>query len=191
MTKLELFLKDLTSKRMLHETSRRADEALNSFLASWTLEECKGGFSSVPARFYRDVLKSVLRLPADYEGDLAFEDSAVREILKKKYGPNGHMAAWDVWRTGQEGGQYRILRDIAQGLAEECIAREIAARVGTFLDGLTVEDQIAAAREYIEKYSHLLPTEHTEGGAVRLVARFSEVLKEHPRILARFERVGR
>ena len=136
-------------------------------------------------------MKTILRLSADYEGDLAFEEAAVRELLKKKYGPNGHMAAWDIWCTGQEGGQYQILRDIARGLAEECTAREIAARVGTFLDGLTVEEQIAAAREYIEKYSDLLPPEIAEGGAVRLVANFRNVLKEHPRTLARFERVGK
>jgi hypothetical protein len=48
MTKLELFLKDLTSKRMLHETSRRADEALNSFLASWTLKNAREVSARLP-----------------------------------------------------------------------------------------------------------------------------------------------
>jgi len=56
---------------------------------------------------------------------------------------------------------------------------------------LSVEEQLAASTEYLQKYGHLLPSELTEGSAARIRANLPKVLEEHPHLIQRLRQVGR
>lgn len=94
-------------------------------------------------------------------------------------------------RTGKEGGLYRVLKTVADQMAEEYAQNEISGRIYDYWNRLTTDEQVAATDEYINKYGHLLPAELTEGSAARLKANFPKVLEEHPKIIRRMRRVGR
>jgi len=113
-----------------------------------------------------------------------------QRMLMKEYGRSGEKAAFEMARTGNDGGLYAVMRAIGRGMAEEAAEAEIAARIQDFLDRLSPDEQIAVAREYISKFGRLLPSELTEGSAARVVANFPKVLQEHPRLMQRTRRVG-
>jgi len=76
-------------------------------------------------------------------------------------------------------------------MAEDYAQNEISARVNDYWNRLTVDQQLTATDEYLEKWGHLLPSEFTDGNAARLKAHFPNVLKEHPGIIRRMGRIGR
>lgn len=165
---------------VIEETQADVDEAVNSFsaparVATWD------EFHEVIARFYRHVENEVLRISMDC--DVSFDRSNADRVLA---GVFGHArVAFDLARSGQEGGMFKVLRTLAQGMAEAYSEREIGARVADFLDGLSFDEERAVAREYIERYGHLVSSELMEGSPAYVQANLQRVLAGHPRIVQR------
>jgi hypothetical protein len=109
----------------------------------------------------------------------------------KEYGTNGEKAAFEMVRTGSEGGLYKVLKGVAKQMIDENAGNEIIARITYFWDNLTVDEKIEVTNEYIYKYGHLPPSELTEGSAARIRANFIKVLKEHPKLIKRMKKIGR
>jgi hypothetical protein len=109
----------------------------------------------------------------------------------KEYGTNGEKAAFEMVRTGSEGGLYAVLKAVARRMINEYAGNEISARISYFWENLSVDEQIEATEEYLGKYGHLLPSELTEGSAARIRANFIKVLEEHPNLIKRMRDVAR
>lgn len=191
MSDLDHLLENLHPSRTLDETSARADHALNTFPVSHAMTEDFVRFQGLLTRFCLHVQKTILRLRSSYEGDPDHDWWLCCQMLAREYGrSNAWKAAFECVRTNNEGGIVRVFRCVAQGLAEEYSTREISARARHYLNQLSHRDKMAAAREYVAKYGHLLPSELTEGSAARIVDNFAEVLALHPRLLRKLRKVG-
>jgi len=189
-TKLDKLLAFISPEKTIVETYNRANEAINTFQASARIENWDE-FRYCMAQFLQHIDFCVLRLSKPV--DLSFNHylSWFPHVLIKVYGPNGEKAAFEMARTGNEGGLYSVLKAVAMHRAEEYSQSEILAKVGAFLDSLSVNEQHDACSEYISKYGHLLPSEITETNAIRIRANFRKVLEKHPRLLLKFHSVGR
>jgi hypothetical protein len=106
-------------------------------------------------------------------------------------GSSGDKVAFELARTGNEGGLYHVLRKLASRLAEEYAGNEIRARISDWWHRLSVPQKFAAMDEYLAAFGHFLPSELTEGTAARLRADFPKVLAQHPYLMQRFRRLGR
>ena len=194
-SKLELLLDSIHPSRIIDETERRVDASINAFpfVASsvTTWEE----FRSVVGSFCVYVENNVLGRGAGgqiSEAERGFGWGRVSAgILSRAYGPSGDKAAFEMARTGHEGGLFAVLREVGRRMAEDYAKGEIAARVAAYWHSLTPDEQIAAGQEYLRTYRELLPSELTEGSAARIRGSFWKVLEEHPWALKRLRRVGR
>ena len=142
------------------------------------------------ADFFAHVEAKILRL---HHGpvDVDFHWGRCAQLLRHIYGASGSKVAFEMARTGNEGGLFAVLRAVALRMAEEYSENEISARVGLYWERLSVDEQISATTEYLQKYSHLLPSEMTEGYGARIRANFPKVLAQHPQVLRRTRRLGR
>ena len=190
-TRLELLLRSIDPARTLDQVSARQDQALNSFRINIALIDRWPVFQQCLARFYRHVLATTLRARRPGSLPLAPCWGKCVQVLQKAYGSNGEKAAFEMARTGAEGGLYAVLRTIAGRVAEESAHNEIAARVQCFWNGLSVNEQLEVASQYVKRYGHLLPSELTEGSAARIRASFCSVLEKHPAMIRRLRRVSR
>jgi len=111
-------------------------------------------------------------------------------MLEKEYGSNARTTAFEIARTGQEGGLYSVLKAVAKGMTHEYVANGIGSRVSAYLNSLSVAENLADSEEYIKKYAHIIPAEMREGSAARLRAYFHKVLEAHPFLLRGTRRVG-
>jgi len=111
------------------------------------------------------------------------------QLLVKEYGSNGDTTAFEIARSGTEGGLYAVLKAVARQLADEYAMNQIRANISDFWESLSVDEKLEVSKEYLEKYSHLIPSELMEGGAVRIRTFFWEVLEEHPRIVKKLRDV--
>jgi len=190
-TDLERLLQQLDPDRTIEATYRRADEAINSFPLRQARITQWNEFRGCLVEFIGHVEARILRMERPVRGMFDFRWDRATEILIKIYGRNGEKAAFELARTGNEGGLYGVLKAVAMRVADDMSQTEIAARVGAFWDTHTPQEVLGAAREYLAKYGHLLPSELTESTAARVQANFLKVLENHPKLVQRLRRVGR
>ena len=190
MSKLEALLHEIHPARTLRETNRRLDEAMNAFdgrspqITDW------GGFRACMVRFLHHVETHLLRMRQACPGGLALDWGRSSRLLERAYGASGAKAAFEMARTGSEGGLYAVLKRMGALMADEYARNEISARVHAYWNGLSLDEKLAAPGEYLDAYGRILPWELTEGSAARLRANFVKALEEHPRLLERLGRLG-
>jgi hypothetical protein len=189
--RLKRLLESLDPDRVLDETAARADRAINSFRTDGAAITDWDRFQQCMSRFCRHVEATVLRLNDRIDVSEEFYCGRCSHFLTAAFGRSGEQAAFEMARTGNEGGLYAVLKAVAQAMLREYGSNEISGRVLSFWNGLSSDEQLAAAQEYIEEYGHLLPSELTEGSAARLKGNFVRVLEEHPRLMRRLRQVGR
>ena len=190
-TKLDKLLENIDPEKTITETYNRANHALNTFNYSAAQIEAWNDFKCCMENFLRHVDSCVLRLrkPLDVASDY-YWPHCVR-VLLDIYGINGEKAAFEMARTGNDGGLYAVLKAMAMRVTEDYSKNEIKARVNQYWNDLPVDEKLEAADEYIEKYGHLLPSELTEGGAARIRANFPKFLEKHPAMIQKLRGVGR
>lgn len=189
-TKLEQLLADIDPSRTCDQTLARADDAINSFSGTSGKITDWNKFSQYMAGFTAHVEAKILQLhPCPVGSD--FYWSKCVQMLCLIYGPNGDKAAFEMTRTGKEGGLFSVLRTVALRMAEEYAENEIVARIADYWKKLTLDEQLCVTDEYLEKYGQLIPSELTEGSAARIRANFPKVLAQHPHIIRKTRRLGR
>lgn len=190
-TELDRLLESIDPSHTIDKVSADVDRAINTYTMDRAIIEDWDEYERLLADFFHHVETVVLRLGSGSHDDRELYWARCSNILKKKFGPSGHKVAFEMVGTGKEGGLFRILRTIAEQMIENYAQNEISARISDYLASLTVDEQLAAADEYVSKYGHLLPAQFTDGNAARLKAHFPEILKEHPKIISRMRRIGR
>lgn len=189
-TKLDELLELLRPQRVIEETFNRANEAINTFPIRVAQIQDRDEFCSCMVAFLRHVDGRTLRLRGAVGTD-EFLWLRCAQILRRIYGTSGEKTAFEMARTGNEGGLRKVLTAVAMHLAEDYSRNEIAGRIAVYWNSLSASEQLDAASEYLAQYGHLLPSELTEGSAARVRANFPKVLEEHPRLLQRLSRLGR
>jgi hypothetical protein len=191
MTGLDQLLESIDPRRTLDETDARVDEAVNSFPLSKAELKQWDEFRLCLIHFMHHIETAVLQVRTMPEASLDFAWGRCVRLLVHEYGRTGEKAAFEIARTGNEGGLYAVLKGLARRVARQYGEREVAAKVGSWWTTLSIEEKLAATDEYLEKCGHLLPPELTEGSAARIRANLPKVLEEHPRLLQRMRRLGR
>lgn len=191
MTKLDQLLASIHPQQTQEVVHRRADEAINGFRIRANIV--------TDAIVYRDILSCFVEhldrhlrlvpIHVDRPRDMLWQRAV--EVLRKKLGPRAELAAFDMARTGAEGGLYAVLRQLALEAARQQVRKEIDQRVDCFCQRLTAAEYLAAGEEYLQKHGHLLPHEMTRGSAGRPRVNLQELLKRHHQALATLNKVAR
>lgn len=190
-TKLDKLLCSISPEGAIEDVFNRANEAINTFHTETVQIVEWDHFRHCMSEFLRHVEACTLRLSGPVKASSDFYWSRCAYVLLKIYGSSGEKAAFEMARTGNEGGLNAVLRAVAMHVAQGYAQNEIYAKVSIYWKSLCVDEKLDASSEYIAKYGHLLPSELTEGGAGRIRANLPKVLKEHPRLVQRIRRVGR
>ena len=111
-------------------------------------------------------------------------------ILHDLYGENGEKYAFELARTGKEGGMFKVISDVAGALLGQWEETGIKARISQWWESLDVDDRLEVTRDYVRRYSNFWPSEMAEAGGVRLRVNFPKTLLQHARLLRQL-RCGR
>ena len=190
-TKLEQLLANIDPAKTYDQTFARANVAVNAFGMNSAQITNHDEFIDCLTQFFCNVEAAILKVNISVYSDYEFQWARCRQLLCQLYGPNGEKAAFDMARTGNEGGLYAVLKAVALRMAEEYAEHEITARVTDYWNQLSPKELLAAMDEYIDLYGHLLPSEMTEGGGARIKGNFLKVLNHHPKLLRTMGDVGR
>ena len=190
-TKLDRLLEEIDPSRTLDKVSAKVDEALNSFTVTKATIKSYDEFRDFFTKFFLHVETVYHRLPPDFLDYRKFPWNEKAAFLEKAFGQGGELAAFQIAKTGKEGGLYGLLKKVADQMVEERAQPMISACIFHYTESSSVDELLAAPYEYLRKYGHLLPAELTERGAGRLRSNFLSVLEEHPRMIQRIRRIGK
>ena len=190
-SQLDSLLDDIHPSRLSEKYGKWADDALNSFGMEAAQIEDWDRFRHFLIKFHHHVESRILQLSLPYHGGTDFEWGRCVQVLMRAFGKNGDHAAFEMARTGNEGGLYAVLRKMAEVMAGHYGQNAVEARISIYWSSLSVAEQFAAIDEYLAKYGYLLPSELTENGAMRIKCNFIKVLEEHPKIIQRLREIGR
>ena len=190
-TKLDKLIQSIDPSISLDQVSHRVNVALNSFQMKRGIVKNKKEFKSVLTEFFRHTENTILGICHRCSEHPDIDWGRCSHILKKAYGANGVTTAFEIARAGTEGGIYAVFKAVARQMTEEYAMNEIKARVSSFWEVLSIDEKMAVSKEYLEKYSHLIPSELMDGGAARIRAFFWKVLEEHPRIVRKLRHIHR
>jgi hypothetical protein len=190
-SRLDTLLASIHPDRTIEENERRANDALNSFTMPGGTVPDWPVFRDCVTRFVCHAENVMLRPRHPLDVNPAMHFGKACRLLMKAFGPDGEKTAASMAIYGVEGGLYHVLKTLAQGLAKEFSGNTIGGRVSAYLNSLSVEEKLAAAKEYLEEYGHLLPADVTDGGAARVLGFFPKFLQSHPEFLRRLRNVGR
>lgn len=190
-TELDKLLGSISPEETIVKTFNRANEAINTFHPRTALIENWNEFRDSMAEFLRQVERHSLRLRGSIDISSDYYWSQCVRVLLKVYGSSGEKAAFEMARTGNDGGLNAVLRSIAMHVSEGYAKIEIQGRVNAYLRNLSNDQQLAASCEYLAKHGHLLPSEMTEKSAARIHANFGKVLQKHPWLILKIHDVAR
>lgn len=104
-------------------------------------------------------------------------------LLEREYGANAHLHAFDIARSGAEGGLWGILQTLARLTQEQMFERLSLVVVTSYWQSTSAEQLVKDAHDYLKEYGHLMPGEMTEGSQAFLLGNFRKVLLEHPNLI--------
>ncbi|MCK4342367.1 MAG: hypothetical protein KAY37_11665 [Phycisphaerae bacterium] len=154
-SKLEALLARIHPNRTIDAITRDVDAALNSLSACPALITKWPEFVALMGRFHRHIEARILHLPDGVSaGDMEFSWSRCIGILNRAYGSSGPKAAFEMARTGNEGGIYAVLRKVADLTAEEYVSNTIGACVWNYWNSLSTDEKLSAnsGRAFIGYY---------------------------------------
>jgi hypothetical protein len=190
-SKLDTLLESIDPSRTYDQVSARVDQAVNTFALGRATINDWDEYENLLAEFFRHIETVVLRIIPGAPSEKEFYWTRCSNLLNRAFGPSGYKAAFEMIRTGKEGGLYRILKTVSDLMAEDYAENEISALIADYWNNLTRDEKLAVPDEYLCKYGHFLPGELTEGSAARVRANFPKVLEEHPKIISRMRQLGR
>ena len=178
-SRLEYFLEGVHPSRTIQEISRRADEAVNSFLIEYDLYDRGISFQTFMTEYLRYLQKNILNIPSTPDNDSIYCWGMCLNIFKRLYKNGAEKTAYDIFRSNTEGGRRKLLNDFAVKVGEHYANNEIAMKAEFFWNNLTHEEKFEVVKEYIEKYHHLIPFELRDGFPGRVYDNFTKILIKH------------
>lgn len=190
-TALDRCLDAIHPDRTRDAIQRRVDEALNGFTVATNIVNDAIEYRELLSRFVERLDRLLGLLPKDGQSPEWMLWGRAVQLLRSTYGPRGDLAAYEMQRSGVEGGLLGVLRKVAAAAVEERVKADVSAWVTSFCGRLSADEYLQVGAEYIRKHGHLLPAEMREGHALRPRLNLIELFKAHHALLVETNRVGR
>ena len=190
-TKLDKLLKAIDPEMTIETCFRRADNAVNTFAFRCAQIDKWDKFTECMGELLRHLYYHILRMKKPHDAPVSEFWPKCAHILIILYGINGERTAFDITRTGNEGGLYSVVKNVTMWVAEDFSKNEVSAKISAYWRNLSIDEQIDASTEYIAKFGHLLPSELTEESALRIRMNLPKFLNKHPYLIKQTRQVGR
>jgi hypothetical protein len=189
--KLATLLERIDPRRTLDDADRRIDDAINSFPIPTGVLTRWEDFQRCVVHFHRHAEQKILGISAPIAGSDEFHWGRCLGMLMKAFGRNGEKAAFELTRTGVEGGINRVLREMARAMSEDYGKNWVETQIWNYWNSLSMAEKLAAPDDYLRQFGHVIPSEMAECSAGRIRANFPKFLIEHPGLVRRLRDVAR
>jgi hypothetical protein len=187
-TRLEELIESIDPSRTIDRASAAVDDAFNSFRHENPIRSFDD-YEDFMAKFVFHIERGVLKFGSNVPYDKGIWLARYSHLVKEGHGPDAWKWNYEKIITGQNGGLYQLLKDVAAMILQDRSGKEISARVWRFWESLTDDEKLETANEFLQKFGRMLPSEYNGGGgAYLLVMNFTRVLEKYPQLLMEMRR---
>ena len=190
-TKLDCLLEAIDPAQTLDRVASRIDEAVNSFVFTCARVDSFDHFENLMADFYNHLSGQLLGLRGQRPWGQQMSWGLCVKLLTAEYGERGRKVAFEMARNGINGGLSAVCKAVARRMVNDHADNLVKVKVSEYWHGLTLQEKLAAPKEYIEKYSSLLPPEAVSDDGIQVQASFPQALSQHPHLIRRLRSLGR
>ena len=186
-TRLEDLIESIDPSRTIDRVSAAVDDAFNSFRNDdpiTTFDE----YCEYMSKYVQHIEQIVLGFRSNDSYDKEFFWTRYSNLVNSGSDPEAWKWNYEKITTGQDGGIYKILKDVAAKILEDRSKREISARIWNLWNSLTDDEKLDTVDEFVDLLGHLLPTKYTGGNAAYLKMNFPRVLESYPQLLMELRR---
>lgn len=193
MSQLDELLDRIDPRKTIDHGNVLLDKALNSYSFAKSQVDNNDEFMKVCGDFYWHVESTLLDLGPSVSPNDKMKQSFALNLLIDIFGRQNTDTAYRIASSGVEGGLFGVLRKMGEAMAKKHVDTQIAVEVSEFISRLmkNLPEYHATAREYAQKYGHLLPREALEDNAIYIAINFGKILNSHPYMVKRMREIGR
>jgi hypothetical protein len=188
-SKIDELLAKIDPSETIGVSRGQMDRALNQFSFKLGMVRDFSDYCKYLAEFYCQVETICIsrRIPVNEKMDYF----RCAQILTEEYGSKGEQFAYEMVKTGADGGQYTILNLIARKTVHKYSRNIVRSHVDSFIRSLSFNERLEAAAEYRRRFGSMLPCLYVNGSVAVLAANLEKILEEHPFAIQRLHRVLR
>ncbi len=189
-TKLEELLKKIDYENLIGASENELNRVLSNYRREKNIVDNYDEFEECLIEFTSKLLNTFFHFkhPVEHPSSVMFTNAL--EYLKKEYPNNTKFTVYDIMHSGAEGGVYMILKVIKDQMLDQAFRKGIDNFVNEYLSNLNYETRNAAVKEYLEKYSDILPQNYKDD-PMSVLIHFDKVLLEHPRMIKRIRELNK
>lgn len=193
MSQLDELLDRIDPRKTIDRGNALLDEALNSYPFAKSQVQNQAEFMKICGDFYWHVESTLLDLGPSISPNDKMKQGFALGLLCDIFGKQNTDAAYQIARSGVEGGLFGVLRKMGEAMAKKHVDTQIAVEVSEFINRLmkNLPEYHATAKEYAQKYGQLLPREAREDNAIDIAISFGKILNSHPYMVKRMREIGR
>ena len=186
-TRLEKLIESIDPSRTIDRVSAAVDDAFNSFRNRNPIRTFDD-YREYMSKYVQHVEQIVLKIKSNDPYDKEFFWTRYSNLVNSGNDREAWKWNYEKITTGQDGGIYKILKDVAAKILEDRSKREISARIWNLWNSLTDDEKLDTVDEFVDLLGHLLPTKYTGGNAAYLKMNFPRVLESYPQLLMELRR---
>ena len=190
--KMDKLLAEITPEKTLDKYEARMWKVLNRYPFPPGPFNDREAFEMEIARLEQHIMHSWADVVPKLEPSEIpiLRDLGVTRLLNC-FGSDGHRVAFEMARTGIDGGFRAVAKAMADNAAHQFATNIIGCSVHEYWNSLTVKEQLAATEEYYTRIQHMLPP---SGLISPFDARYSwqpsETIARYPYLIRRFRQAS-
>lgn len=186
-TTLEILIKTIDPSRTIERVSAAVDEAFNSFKDNSPIRAFDD-YGKYMSKYVQHIEQIVLKFQSASPYNQEFFWGRYVNLVSGGY--ERETWKWNYRRimTGEDGGLYGVLKEVASLILKDRSGNEISSRIYTFWNSLDTQEKFAAIDEFIRKFGNTLPSKFTDGRTIYLKMHFPQFLEKYPQFLLEMRR---
>ena len=185
--KMDKLLAEITPEKTLDVYEERMSNVLNRFPFPAGPLNDREAFEVEIARLEHRFMFSARATPPNLEADeIPFHRSHGLSRLLDCFGPDGDRLAFEMARTGIDGGFRAVAKAMADNAAHQFATAIIGCRVYDYWDSLTVDERVAATYEYSNRIRYMLH----QGLIPSIYTQPQAALGRYPHLIRRFRQAS-
>lgn len=178
-TKLQQLLDKIDYKNLFEADKRRVERVLSQYRSKRNTVENHDEFKKCLVEFVGQIYGAIINVPNGFRSaSNSHMFSLAIDFLKSKYQGNTEITVYEIMHSGAEGGVYQILKTLAQIMTDKIYLDGVEHFIARFLDEISYDERTVYAKEYLNKYAYILPSNYKNDPNMVLIS-FDKVLREH------------
>ena len=190
MTKLKILLNEIEYGNKWKTYELKIEEVISNYNLHENTVKTYNEYRKLLANFMKQIWAAFFDNPNSINHiDEGILINKALETLKTTYHDDTDLVVFKIMNTGAEGGVYQVLKTLTKNWITSLFNQHIELIVNKFVESLTWQERENAAKEYLNEFKDILPS-NFRNDPLQVAVSLKNILIEHPRMMKRIKELS-